>query len=631
MKKISEIRQLPFHVDQARLLAEISTFSDTDWMSHAQEAAGNSSLPLISVGGTRNIDYAISGPMQQTLLLAKCPYLIQVLQAFESPLSRCRLLCLASNTGTPAQLDHSYHAFRRHIFYVPIITHPNNKLFYHDKEINMVAGEVWTFDQTQHHKMVNPSNINCIYLVVETKGSAQLESMLTKEQQPSLSVNNIPYLPNQKPHILLEGNCFQVLTPEEINELTAITLSNVESSQISPHDFQTLTQAVTKFRKRWAKQFLQFGHHNSGELAYQDLILYCFEPDIAAVANNWLQDSGNRGKQAVAVIRSMLSTSKQSVLLKPLNTLPPLNTFSKQIKLADKNQPSPAFESPIFIISAPRAGSTLLFETLSQFPEIWTIGEESHELIEAIPELHPAAHNYQSNRLSNTDASADISTNLHARFARQLQDRDGQKYIDLPLEQRPSSIRMLEKTPKNTLRIPFLKAVFPGARFIFLYRDPSENISSMVEGWRAQLFNPYPSLPGWPYREWSFLLVPGWKSLIGRSVMEIAAYQWQVANATILEDLSNLSQSEWSMVTYADLLREPKQTIHRIAQFSKLQWDERIEKCMSQSLPVSSMTLSTPSADKWRKNKLQLASILPSLEPVIKQVEAMSSTRLGMG
>jgi len=36
---------------------------------------------------------------------------------------------------------------------------------------------------------------------------------------------------------------------------------------------------------------------------------------------------------------------------------------------------------PLIILSAPRAGSTMLFETFSASPELWTVGGESHEIL----------------------------------------------------------------------------------------------------------------------------------------------------------------------------------------------------------------------------------------------------------
>ena len=280
----------------------------------------------------------------------------------------------------------------------------------------------------------------------------------------------------------------------------------------------------------------------------------------------------------------------------------------------------PRLAQPLIIVSAPRAGSTLLFETLARFPDLWTISEESHEIIEGIPDLHPAAHGYTSNRLTAADATPPIINSLHDRFARQLQDRSSRHWSDLPEAERPPSVRLLEKTPKNALRIPFLRAVFPDARFIFLYRDPAANISSILEGWQSRRFIAYRALPGWPHGAWSFLLTPGWEALRDRPLVEIAAHQWRVANETILADLDRLPRSDWRLVRYADLVATPKQIIREVAAFADLRWDEEVEQLVSQALPVSRVTLTAPAPDKWRKHAAAMATVLPGVESIVKQM-----------
>ena len=77
-------------------------------------------------------------------------------------------------------------------------------------------------------------------------------------------------------------------------------------------------------------------------------------------------------------------------------------------------------------------------------------------------------------------------------------------------------IRFVEKTPNTCLKIPFLQRCFPGARFVFLHRDPRETIASLIEGWlegaRSGRFVTYRDLPGGLPR-WCFFLPPGWRSL----------------------------------------------------------------------------------------------------------------------
>src|SRR5690606_20737173 len=160
-------------------------------------------------------------------------------------------------------------------------------------------------------------------------------------------------------------------------------------------------------------------------------------------------------------------------------------------------------EQPVFIVSPPRSGSTLLFETLLAAPGVHTIGDESHALIVGIPGLAPSAHGFDSNRLLARDATPEAAAALRRRFLEAARDRDGRTPVG-------EAVRRLEKTPKNALRIPFLKAAFPDARFIYLHRDPRQVLASMIEGWASGNFVMYPQLPGWPGPAWSFLLTPGW-------------------------------------------------------------------------------------------------------------------------
>ncbi|MEM9542548.1 MAG: sulfotransferase [Cyanobacteria bacterium P01_E01_bin.42] len=323
------------------------------------------------------------------------------------------------------------------------------------------------------------------------------------------------------------------------------------------------------------------------------------------------------------LLRPSSSEPQQS---KPQNSEEFIRILQKAIALKQLEEALflPKFERPIFIISAPRAGSTLLFETLSQFPNLWSLGTESHDIIEAIPELHPATRNYSSNRLTTDNASSDIGEKLREGFTRELRDRSQSAYLNLQPEQRPAKIRFLEKTPRNALRVSFLKAVFPDALFIFLYREPKGNISSIMEGWRSRRFIAYPSLPNWPYRDWNFLLIPEWQSLTESSLAEIAAHQWKAANTYILEDLKAIPTSDWCSLNYRDLIGDPKESITKLGKFTGLSWDEKIEGIVSQSLPVSRMSFSRPSPDKWRKNEREILKVLPLVEPIVNLVESQN-------
>src|SRR5688572_12339293 len=87
------------------------------------------------------------------------------------------------------------------------------------------------------------------------------------------------------------------------------------------------------------------------------------------------------------------------------------------------------FDRPVIILAAPRSGSTLLFETLSECADLWTIGGESHQVIESIPALNPASGKIDSNRLTAEHAAAPVAEMMRRRFARLLRDRDGREFF----------------------------------------------------------------------------------------------------------------------------------------------------------------------------------------------------------
>jgi len=213
----------------------------------------------------------------------------------------------------------------------------------------------------------------------------------------------------------------------------------------------------------------------------------------------------------------------------------------------------PAFDRPIFIIAAPRSGSTLLFELLAANRTFWTVGGESHHLIETLATLHPAQRGWTSNRLDQTDVGDALSLKLRGHFSVSLVNADRVPYREVagPKE---TTVRLLEKTPKNALRIPFIKSIFPDAKFIFLHRDARSNIASIMAAWRSGRFVTYPDLPGWNGLPWSLLLIPGWRELIGGNLAEIAMRQWRDANEIALEDLNTLPKTDWCALRHEDLI-----------------------------------------------------------------------------
>lgn len=259
---------------------------------------------------------------------------------------------------------------------------------------------------------------------------------------------------------------------------------------------------------------------------------------------------------------------------------------------------------PLFLLSSPRSGSSLLFQTLAQAPGVVTIGGESHALVETIGGLHPAQRGWTSNRLDAFDATPAIVAELKRRFQISLRDRDG----------RPPAraIRMIEKTPKNSLRVPFFTAAFPDAEFLFLYRDVRQTLSSMIEAWSSGRFRTYPRLPDWPGLPWSLLLVPGWRALAGLPLPEIVARQWATTMTVLLDDLEALPRTRVISADYADVLAVPQETIATLCRSLGIGWDRQL----STTLPLSPTVVTLPSPDKWMRDAAAIDAVWPLVAEV---------------
>ncbi len=268
------------------------------------------------------------------------------------------------------------------------------------------------------------------------------------------------------------------------------------------------------------------------------------------------------------------------------------------------------FDRPVFIISAPRSGSTLLYELLSKCSGVFTIGGESEGVIEGIPSLHLANRGFDSHRLTELDVNEDTIEALIAGFVAQLRDHNGRRYLEMADDERPSSVRMIEKTPENSLRVSFLAAAFPTARFIFLHRDARQSVSSILEAWHHEGFINIPNLPGWRLGRWHLLLPEGWRELKEASLLEVAAFQWGTANHRALEDLEALPLDRWISVDYMELIAASEATARRICEFAGMAYDEHLAAALTRPLPLSSTTISPPSPIKWRSNPSFRESVL---------------------
>ena len=576
MRLPTEFIPLQLRFDAPRLAEEIAQLPERAWRPHPQGYPGNTALPLVSAyGDPANND--TKGPMRPTPWLRQCPYIQQVLASLDTVIGRTRLMRIDGNAEATRHVDTNYYWLQRLRVHIPIVTDPAVRFLCGEKSIHMAAGETWVFDTSQMHNVINPNPTRRIHLVVDTVGSSALWELIERSDE---TPRFIEIDPARKIELRMESvNQPVVMPPAEQESLLALLFEDITG------DANELRACLRRFTRDWRALWSMHGDAPSGW------------SEFAA-----LRDGLDRDLDAFGGIASKSGVDGIEQLRQTI-VRPAVNPDLAQAGSRRDGGPearATRFERPIFIVSSPRAGSTMLFEALAQSPSVYTIGGESHTIIEGIDALHPASRGFASNRLTAEDARPVVIQRFHAA----LRNRDGAAATGI--------VRMLEKTPKNSLRIPFLRALFPDAFFIYLYRDPRATISSMLDAWRSGRFVTYPNLPGWEGPPWSLLLVPGWQELIGRDLGEIVATQWATATRILLDDLEALPPEQWCVAAYDQIVNDPQREIARLCEFVGIGWDREL----AAPLPLSRYTLTPPSPEKVERNQAELAIA----EPITREV-----------
>jgi hypothetical protein len=603
MKLAKPFYRLPVRFDAERLSEEVAALPGSAWAMHPNEIQGNSSLRLISVNGGENDE--VDGVMRPTPHLAQSPYIRQVLASFGVVWSRSRLLKLAPFAGVPQHADINYHWFNRVRLHIPIVTHPDVRFYCGNEVVHMARGEAWIFDNWRLHRVENPVDAERIHLVADTSGSASFWQFVAQSESPATTTFEHRYDVASDAQPLTEHTALRpVMPPAEVDLL----LLDLQAELVAPPDavHQDLVlrygALLDSFRRDWRQLYQLFGDSPSGWPEFTQL------RDSVRLASK-----EQAARLTMRTNRVAAHTVLEGRVLRPMLTLP----AERSPEPSGRRGSRPNLQRPIFIVAAPRSGSTLLFETLAASDQIATVGGEAHWLVEGIAELRPGAPGVDSNRLEAEHCTLGVSELIVDQILAQLKDNRGRP---LPFD---TPLRFLEKTPKNALRVPFFDRIFPDALFIFLWRDPHENLSSIMQAWRSGNWKTYNGLEGFD-GPWSLLLPPGWPKLRGKSLQEIAAFQWESTNRILLDDLDALPRERWSVVKYSDLISDPAAAIRRLCEFTGLAFDGPLRERVAGALPLSRFTQTPPAPGKWLRNEAAILSVMPGVQGTWRRLRELA-------
>jgi hypothetical protein len=181
---------------------------------------------------------------------------------------------------------------------------------------------------------------------------------------------------------------------------------------------------------------------------------------------------------------------------------------------------SPLHGRPIFIVGAPRSGTTWLHQMLSTHPDVATAGE-AHVFCEGVSAL---LRNHEDPRPKMMLSTWVTRGELVAMIRRLLDD----VFETMRVHARPEATRILDKSPNHIPYAADLAEVYPDAAFVHIIRDARDSVSSQRDLWGA-----------WDRasREW-----------------ETAGRRWV---ASVEDNRRHLSHLRYHEVVYEDLVRDP--------------------------------------------------------------------------
>ncbi len=236
----------------------------------------------------------------------------------------------------------------------------------------------------------------------------------------------------------------------------------------------------------------------------------------------------------------------------------------------------PRLHRPIFIIGAPRSGTTFLGSCIGRLPEVSYHFE---------PRLTKAVA-----RCVYDGSWTDRRSAAVFRLS----------YSALLLAALDGGRRFAEKNPENSFVVPFLAAAFPAAQFVHIIRDGRDaTVSHAEQPWLAasaakskrrgrggQLWGPYPRWWVEPERREEF-----------RQVLDIvrSAWCWRRFTEAALDGLAGLAAGRTLELRYESVVGDPPATARLLADF--LATTPAGERALQDGLATARVS----SVGRWRK------------------------------
>ncbi|WP_319420619.1 sulfotransferase family protein [Pleurocapsa sp. FMAR1] len=264
-------------------------------------------------------------------------------------------------------------------------------------------------------------------------------------------------------------------------------------------------------------------------------------------------------------------------------------------------------KKPIFIIGTGRSGTTILGIVLSMHKEVGFLNEPKALWHTIYPEedlIGSYSQGKADYRLEAENATDSIKRTAHRLFGAYLTA--------------VASSRLVDKYPELIFRVPFVRQIFPDAKFIFLARNGWDTCQS-IDGWSKRLGtnvqNDTHDWWGLNNRKWHLLIeqIAATNSVFKHNLKIIEGYSNHTHMAavewilTMQEGLKLVEQfpEVVYLLKYEELVAQPENSLRQLLDFCELPFDEKM-------VYYAKKTLNS------RQNN-RIFSLSPELAPLFEQ------------
>ena len=252
---------------------------------------------------------------------------------------------------------------------------------------------------------------------------------------------------------------------------------------------------------------------------------------------------------------------------------------------------------PVIIIGAPRSGTNMLRDMLTELSGVgtWPCDEINYIW-----------------RHGNVRFDSD-------EFTPEMAAPDVKAYIKKQFDQFAAKNKLdtvIEKTCANSLRVGFVDAVVPDAKYIFIVRDGMDAVGSALERWNASLDVSYilrkakyvPSID-LPYYASRYFLNRLYRLFSGKKRLAswgpvlndleklqkdhllegVCALQWRACVENAERDFSAIPQEKILRIRYEDFVREPVIVFAQLAEFLNKSVPEQLNDHLRKNIRSSSI------------------------------------------